>query len=61
MNACTRLCAANRPHLSLEGSGRGLEFNQGGSEVLDDLPGDDIRGRQVVEILKRVVLEPRDV
>lgn len=38
-----------------------FELGESSSEVLDDLAGDDVGGRQVVEVFERVVLQPGDV
>jgi len=39
----------------------GLELGESGSQVVDDLAGDDVGGRQVVDVVQGVVLEPGDV
>ena len=43
-----------RPQLGLKSGGDGLELGQRGGEVLDDLAGDDVGGRQVVEVLSLI-------
>lgn len=48
-------------HSSLKGGGDGLELRQCRREVLDDLPRDDLGCGQVVQVLQRLVAEPRDV
>src|SRR5664280_2806626 len=38
-----------------------LELHQCSGQVLDDLPGDDLRGREVVQVLQSLVTQPGDV
>jgi hypothetical protein len=45
----------------LQRSRHGLELRQGSGEVVDDLAGNDLRCREVIEVLERGVLQPGDV
>src|SRR5665647_3402088 len=45
----------------LKGSRDGLELGQGSGQILNDFAGDDLRGRQVVEVLQGLVPQPGDV
>jgi hypothetical protein len=49
---------AHRP--GLERSGDCLELDEGSGEVLADLSGDDLRRRQVVEVLDASRRSPRN-
>ena len=45
----------------LKGSRHGLELNQSSGQVLNDLAGDDLWGRKVVQVLQGLVTQPGDV
>jgi hypothetical protein len=45
----------------LRSGGHRLGLGQRSGEVVDDLPGDDLGRRQVVDVLERGVLQPGDV
>src|SRR3954471_10425780 len=49
------------PARRLRSGGHRLGLGQRSGEVVDDLPGDDLGRRQVVDVLERGVLQPGDV
>lgn len=47
--------------LLLQSHRHGLELRQRCRQILDDLAGKDVRGRQAVQVLERLVAQPSDV